>query len=352
MWLFDDLIKKPTPPTDSSAWQGGATGQTGTSGQGGYNPPQPDTPESEQWAKNQISLDPQPTYTSPDQTSGGVDPLMTSQGEKPIVIQKSSEESILTEKPITRPPETPLTPKPTENVADDASLLIVWNEGTTPVAPVMVVAAETPAAPVVVQNPVIAAESTTEKQSLRDLQLNRMIAGSETTSQISSQDDTILNNLFSSEPTPLVEATAVEPVQVETLTAEEIEKDADKVAESFENPLTFIEASIKRIDGMIAHIEETHTAKLDEAAAYKAEKERNAGLEADCYAAAEKMMKEHAHAEKMKKYFISQRDQADEQSSSIETTLTTLVVKKNVDEATEIDGKKHGKKQKEDAQIA
>jgi hypothetical protein len=67
-------------------------------------------------------------------------------------------------------------------------------------------------------------------------------------------------------------------VASEVMTAAEIEKDAQKIAEQFETPMSFIDASLKKVGGLIDHIDEVRTAKLEEAANYKAEKERNAGL--------------------------------------------------------------------------
>ena len=135
-------------------------------------------------------------------------------------------------------------------------------------------------------------------------------------------------------------------VASEVMTAAEIEKDAQKIAEQFETPMSFIDASLKKVGGLIDHIDEVRTAKLEEAANYKAEKERNAGLEEQCYIDAEKMMKEKAHAEKMKKYLLSQQDVANDtesEISSVETTLATLSVKKSVGDTTD---KKNAKKPK------
>ncbi len=116
----------------------------------------------------------------------------------------------------------------------------------------------------------------------------------------------------------------------------------------FENPLSFIEASIEKIDTMIEHIVMTHSIKLEEASGYKQEKEKFAELEAAAYRDAEKMMKEKAHAEKMKTYFINQQSHAeegDQTPESVETTLTSLSVKNSVNTTThDHEGKKTSKK--------
>lgn len=279
-----------------------------------------------------------------------------------IRIEKSEEQSIMTEKPVATRPDIPMTPVSSWVQADDGeSLLIVENESSPSVSTPEVSIQAQPVS-IQTQEDVQTAPSLVWvewTQSLREIQLARMSA-TEDVAPISSENENLLGNLFwwTEDQVTMavpVESQEISQIQVPELTAEEIEQDAEKVAERFDNPMTFIEASIKKIEWMIAHIEEAHSIKLEEALGFKTEKERNAALEEGCYMDAEKMMKERAHAEKMRKYFISQRDLAewDAQWSTVETTLTTLAVKKSVDDATENEVKKHSKKQaKEEVEIA
>lgn len=312
MWLFDDLIKKSTAQPTGTAQTGGGSGQ---------------------------------------------DPVATPVST-PIIIQKTSEESILTEAPVTTKVELPDTPTPITNTASDGeSLLIVDENATTqeasPIAtsdPLWVIESTTPeeAPPVVVNQaePVAPQENlinTTTKESLHDMQRKRV--KSDEALVISQEQEAMLGNLFSTTSTETAWSVLESNSPVSTLEDNpqmtpvlSPEASTTEGGEQFETPMTFIESSLKKIGGLIDHIDTVRGQKLDEAARYKAEKERNAGLEEQCYLDAEKMMREKAHAEKMRKYLLSQQDIALETVSdvaSVETTLTTLSVKKSVGDTTD-----------------
>ena len=164
--------------------------------------------------------------------------------------------------------------------------------------------------------------------------------------EITEEQSALLNNLLWSSVTPENwETSLIKETWV--IWANESKESPEETSQAFDNPREFIETSLEKINLMIDRIDQKHAIKLGEAEWYKAEKERNAGLEADCYAMAEKMMQERAHAEKMRKYFLSQKEQAinTSEDGSVETTLTSLSVKKTVNDATS--SKKTQKKEKE-----
>jgi hypothetical protein len=339
MWLFDDLIHKPAP-TQVWAWTGAPMQGWSGQQQGSGNPQDP----------LQVSSTPQTPVILSQET-----PMINAQPQQ-VIIQKSSEESILTEKPIVQNRELPNVPSAVINPAhdDDGSLLVVWDDDlivnespenevgnvfeTPSAAPMAYVPPPEPAYVPPANN--VIDPNTTSKQSLRDIQLNRMLS-SEGTPTISEQDESMLSNLFWG-PSEVAESTPITTPEVEETPVHE---------EIFENPVAFIEASIKDLDLMIEHIVETHTAKLEEAAGYKSEEEKFAGLKVWAYADGEKMMKEKAHAEKMRTYFLNQKDHALGVESgtpreSVETTLTSLSVKNSVDGATHHEWKKEASHKK------
>jgi hypothetical protein len=301
MWLFDDLMKKPTPvPTpapvisvaqDTSwAWQAGQTQWWG-------NPPQ----------------DPFQNNTTPQVP-------ITSSGE--VRIEKSAEEAIQTEKPIIQAIELPNTPQPISNTAaeDDGSILMPSDHSIESVETDSMVISDIPDADVVTEN--VWSDSL---QWLREMQLNRMKSPEEV-KWISEDQEFALNNLFGNSQEVTEETVNIADWLVETLPEEESTIDP---SEKYENPPSFIEASIEKIDVMIAQIEETHTAKVMEAAGYKWEKEKFAALESQAYKDAERMMKERDHGEKMKAYFLKEKDHADERFENSHSFIGSSIEKIN-----------------------
>jgi hypothetical protein len=69
------------------------------------------------------------------------------------------------------------------------------------------------------------------------------------------------------------------------------------------HPKDFLSDSLVKVEAMISSIEEAHGAKISEATGYKEQKEHFAELEEKAHAEAEKMLEEKAHAERMKAYF-------------------------------------------------
>ncbi len=122
--------------------------------------------------------------------------------------------------------------------------------------------------------------------------------------------------------------------------------------ETYEHPTEFIEASITRIDAMIARIDNIHNTKLEEALGYKAEKEKYTTLEEQAYADAEKYVTEKEHALTMRTYFVDQGKAAGSKTTeavaSVETTLTGLAVQNAVSETVKHEKKLKAKKEEKE----
>jgi hypothetical protein len=111
--------------------------------------------------------------------------------------------------------------------------------------------------------------------------------------------------------------------------------------ENFTDTISFIQDSLNKIELMLEAIHKRHASKIDEALGYKSEKERFADLEKQAYKDADSMNSEIDHTERMKSYFTKELKHATEkdnqtiQIESVETTLTTLAVKNTVEWVTE-----------------
>ena len=195
---------------------------------------------------------------------------------------------------------------------------------------------------------------------------------SETTNQelMQKEENIDLGNLFGNttpSPVDLVETTpnsqGDEIVSVSTLeerssVKEESSQESytlgnttknESSEETYTHPDEFIVASLEKIDGMIAHINTRHDAKLKEALEYKTEKEKFASEEENAYTEAEKMVLERNRAEEMRRYFQAEQDkkapilfvQEDKMdtpralSESVETALTGIAVQNAVSTTVE-----------------
>jgi hypothetical protein len=305
MWLFDDLLKKPTTAhqgdTSTASW----SSASGT--QGGGNPP--------------------------------VDPLAEA---TPIIkIEKSSEISMITESPA----ETASSaPPPAPVIATDDISSIIINREPSLVAPIII--GETPSviSQVEVSNTPIA---TTTPVIATEIDLGNLFGTSTPT------DATI-----SAEEVPAaLEVASVNPViEMITPVAEEVEVEVEEVEESplinfapvavtpeveaYERTSDFIAGSIAKIDTMITRIDTAHSVKLGEALGYKTEKEKYTTLEESTYADAQSLVEEKDQALTMRAYFVAQGSHGSvtpvvtkvEESNSVETTLTELAVQNAVTE--------------------
>ncbi len=380
MWLFDDLLKKPTTNTNPTS----GTGDDSSSGSTGGNPPVSDP---------LAAVTPAPIPT----------------------IQKSEEISIVTEAPAETAAAMP--PPVTVTAVEDSSSIII---GSTPApsatvataAPTIVTTPETSVFSNIEVTPTIIAtspthdihdigiisapvepvivsieEKSTESGSIMDLigwpgepAIVEAPSGEESiTDMIAEVSSTETPTVMMSEPiVPVVEAVEVEPIVdevapvtpelessvvpepeltpvVETIVDSSIigsiteSEPTVEAVETYEHPTEFIEASIARIDAMIARIDAIHNSKLEEALGYKAEKEKYTALEEQAYADAEKYVGEKDHALAMRTYFVDQGKAGGlttpEPIASVETTLTGLAVQNAVSETVKSEKKTKAKKE-------
>ena len=360
MWLFDDLLKKPTPPSVSDS-----SGATQSGSQGSGNPP--------------------------------IDPL--AEAIQPVIkIEKTNEVSIMTESAANTATSEPA---PVKAIAvDDVSSILINSE--SPAAPSIVISEEpsnvTPiittqnedlfggishvevneATPTITKTPEVTDlgnlfgwMSTEEIQAPVESVVTTEETLSDVPETITVSEAPIAEDVVIAEETPsekeveeAVQAEAEEEVEeVTTTLAEEPTEEASilgyssdsimdlweaaeapQIEESYEHPADFIQASIEKIDRMIEKIDMAHGTKLEEALGYKTEKEKYTTLEEQAYADAEKYVTEKEHALTMRTYFVDQGKMEEHgdlvvQSetpatpiASVETTLTGLAVQSAVTE--------------------
>lgn len=379
MWLFDDLLKKPTPPTPVSDGSSSAT--------------------AGQW--------------SGAQSGGGTpiaDPLATA--AQPIKIEKTEEVSIITESPVNT---AAAQPEPVHVVAvDDISSILVTHTATPATASEDIVSSTLTSGVQQVQDSTISPISNvqltddtnahvihnTSEVDLWNLFWDNNSSISEVTqsegilswtsfasleptevpeviqsidmSNSSPEDSTLL--WIMDEESIINDSHSVEEVAIyETPISQSVKDDLDSVSapildlpsssewdqsniESYEHPAEFIADSIARIDAMISRIDIAHGTKLEEALGYKSEKEKYTALEDQAYADAEKYVIEKEHALTMRTYFVEQweittnkQDTSNSSVSSIETTLTGLAVQNAVSETVKDERKTKAKKTENEA---
>ena len=315
MWLFDDLLKKPSDTAGST---------TPVSGTGGSNPGDTSGNPPVQAAQASLPSTPLITIEKTDERSISTDSFFSdmsttpSATPSPIVTEPTIQrESIVLEKPETSgilsiSEETP----PAGNMD-----ILIWLDNSTPNIPsasnlISIVSnqakAEAPitneVAPIIETTPTITPTSENFSSLFGE----------------SNSENEGINIISSITETPEVSIAH----DVSTISEKEI-----KITHTDD----FIRESIVKIDSMIAVMDDAHTKKLDEAQGYKTEKERYAELEARAYVEAEKTIEEKSQAKKMKTYLEKELKHIEWSSeeviwnSVIGTTLTTLAVRSSVD---------------------
>jgi hypothetical protein len=324
MWLFDDILKKPTPPAgQTGTWTDPLMG-SGTSGaQGGQA----------QW-------------------SGGTGPVIVKSESSTVFWPNSEADSIRSQNSL---PSTP-----TVHAEEDSSSVLMWaapvSSAIAPVAPpeapmIVTPTVEAPPAPSAVQSENIA---PTPQVSSTPIQ-SSPVAASPLPQTIPQEDalqipagpslfDHIMREDEVVAPTPLpVQETAptaptapVESVWVPakeniatqtTAPTPEISPSPVSpmpVASNYATPREFIEKSIENLDEMLETIDDRHSAKMTEAEWYRMEKMRFAELEKNAYAEAEIMDRERDHTVRMRSIFEKELD-TDEANRNKKTVAHTEV---------------------------
>lgn len=357
MWLFDDILKKPTSTQDGDPLSSG-----GTTGMGGG----------------------QSSWQSWGTT--GKDPESELEVPQIFKIEKTEGSSIFGNN--TPPPEVTVTSTPIQTVNGEDSLIILSNSGDLPPqSPVQMTSDVIP--PVtVIETPVIAVEASSNSlmDIIQDQTPETTTSTPEATVSITDttfidptpipstpSNDAIFGNFAdfmtppaelatsSGAPTvaqeetistsPLIEAAPIVEIPVENLTEsvnETITKTTVETSEnSFFHPIEFIQKSIAEIDTMIANIDQKHEKKIIEAEGYKAEKKKFTEHEKIAYAEAETMNEEKDHALHMKQLLLNElpeNKQKSEKNSHVETTLTGIAVVNTVEKT--IESPKHHTKAK------
>ena len=316
MWLFDDLLKKPSDTAGST---------TPVSGTGGSNPGDTSGNPPVQAAQASLPSTPLITIEKTDERSISTDSFFSDMSTAqlatpaPMVtkVQNIQTESIVLEKPETSgilsiSEETP----PAGNMD-----ILIWLDNSTPNIPnasnlISIVSNQTKAeapitnevAPIIETTPTITPTSENFSSLFGE----------------SNSENEGINIISSITETPEV---SIAP-DVSTISEKEI-----KITHTDD----FIRESIVKIDSMIAVMDDAHAKELDEAQGYKTEKERYAELEARAYVKAEKTIEEKSQAKKMKTYLEKELKHIEWSSeeviwnSVIGTTLTTLAVRSSVD---------------------
>lgn len=351
MWLFDDLLKKPTstPVTDSSAGTSGSN----PAGTGGGNPPI-------------------------------TDPLADA---VPVIkIQKSEEVAISTESVLDTASSEP--PPVSAVAVDDVSSILVSNISSSTetanvfIAPVEITLQEVPETTMIVESADLLSHPSDTHDSLLPSSIveQSVITPTEIPSSISDNTSS-LDNLFGSSD-PIAEDAPITSdnwiIASENQDIQISDSDQDKISELsfsgldvwnspapqsdiYEHPADFIQSSIAKIDKMVERIDIAHTVKLEEALGYKTEKEKYTALEEEAYADAEKYVREKEHALTMRSYFEEQwkidsvtqsateEPKASIPVASVETTLTGLAVQSAVTETVQLEKKSKTLKKEEES---
>lgn len=315
MWLFDDILKKPTPtgsqdPSNGSGWGSWATPtpvivKTESSTIFG--------PESESQAINELNKWPAEPLVHAEEDYSSV---LISQAKaistpiapvapapEPMTVTPAPEEA-LTQVPVAQETQTPVdpmvTPTPVEWTSNNT--LTMPTEPTPEQATV-----QAPTAPVAnVQIP--------PGPSLFD---HLMHSEEEAVAPVAQQT-----------PESIPVASVVEvPVATQASQPPAPSLATSPVNSSeYSTPRAFIEKSIENIGMMLENIDAHHTAKMTEAEGYRMEKMRFAELEKNAYAEAEIMDRERDHAERMRSIFERELE-ADEANRTRKTTSENTMEK-------------------------
>ena len=350
MWLFDDILKKPT-----STQEGDLFINWGTTGIG----------------------ETQSIPTIP--VASGRDPESELEVPQVFKIEKTEGSSIFGNN--TPPPEVVTTPTPIQTASGEDSLIIMSNNNTIQVQEPVQTITDTPSPVTVTENSLIETGTTSSPliDIIQDQTPEVAISVPEVTTPISNEsiidptptspnttNDAIFGNFADfmtppgelanpsvtqavtqeeaiSAPSLIETAPVVEmPIENQTETAiveEGIEEKSWATSEnSFFHPTEFIQKSISEIDTMIANIDQKHEKKIIEAEGYKAEKKRFTKLEEIAYTEAETMDEEKDHALHMKELLLNElpeNKKKTEKNSHVETTLTGMAVVNTVEQTME-----------------
>lgn len=281
MWLFDDILKKPTPaPVDTLAGT--------TSGQGSGQPPQDDssttTPMAEPstMPKFVIEKGTETTFFGQDTETKSIEDGNRAASE-PTVHAEEADSSLLV-----ATPESSDSLTASETTQDD---VVIIPETPTPQSEIL---------------------ATPESEEIIATETNDLFAHLGESSQISSENENI--EVPGTRESPLF------------LSEEKIVASAP----AFTNPQEFIEKSLESIDTMIAKIDEKHETKIGEAEGYGKEKDRYTLLEKTAYEEASTMDDEKAHAIHMREILEKEldtsgaKDQKETSEDLVWDTLSTL----------------------------
>lgn len=307
MWLFDDILKKPTPaPVDPLAgW---------TPGQWSGQPPQDDstTPVvATEWA-------PMPKF----------------------VIEKSAETTIFGQDIETKSVDdgNKAASEPTIHAEEAGSSLLISTE-----APVMT----SEESPSIMEVPLPASDMMLSDAALAPVAEATVEASVTETIETPTSSDLFAQLTDTTETVTTPEA--------ETVTESPLFGETPAVSTGFANPQEFIEKSLEGIGTMIANIDKKHDAKIVEAEGYGKEKDRYTLLEKTAYEEASSMDDEKAHAVHMREILENERHTDAQESpeeavtarESTEDTLS-LLAKENEQREPSLSKVKEATKKEED----
>jgi hypothetical protein len=344
MWLFDDLLKKPSNETSTSGM--GMWGQSSQSSGSTGNPPVQD-PLTQAGIKiektEETLLQTTPVFQNTTQAPATQETMPI---QSPVTILNPAEQNMRAEEDassilINATPATTVSPELYSPVPE--TIQTVKSEETEINPPLQGDMQMLSNSPILgnssqMESVIPTAPSTESIASQEDpMWLNSILWLWETTQEASTNIATEEGQQIQEEVTSPIAAI------IEDVYSEKVDQTEEKeiIENSFTDPTSFIQDSLTKIDLMLQAMHAKHDAKLNEASGYKSEKERFAELEAQAYRDAESMTAEMDHAERMKNYFTKELKHTSEKENtgnpveSVETTLTTLAVKNSVEWVTE-----------------
>lgn len=347
MWLFDDILKKPTPPTGQANPASDPLMGSGTSGaqagqaqwSGGTTPvivkSESSTvfwPNSEADSiRSQNALPSVPTVhaeedsssvlMSPNAASTPIAPVAPV--EEPMVVTPVAESAPapVAAAPVSvTPPATPPAPvqsAPTE-VAPLAQAPVEHDVLQIPTWPSLfdhIMREDEPVAPAAPAAPVATAQAL-PAQEIPAVPATEPVwlTSSNPTPQNVSTETAVPVTWTNAPPTELSPSSAM----------------TMPVASNYATPREFIEKSIDNLDVMLETIDDRHTAKMTEAEWYRMEKMRFAELEKNAYAEAEIMDRERDHTVRMKSIFEKELETDEANRNKKTVAHTELHAEKHV----------------------
>lgn len=328
MWLFDELLKKP-PQTGGDTGSAPTWGQPQGTGQSQGDdstaqsqPVQEPVFKIEKTEEQQISTEAKVLPSTPEapavvaeedasdilvswdsalpQDNQPIDSLQTAQSEDTLVEQNEAPETIPS---ADLAPSDILSEAPSEEShGTDEAAQDALNQD------ILALHAQEDSIQESSTDPVQATQTDPIQESPL---FNFGLPDTPTTEQSTEAEPTVEQTI--EEESTVEQATEAEPTVEPAIEEESMNFSPAEVVQANTNPgnlTAYIKNNIQQSDVLIAKLDTTHTAKLEEAAGYKSEKERFSQLEEDAYADAERMMVEKAHTERMKAYFVEQLDQA------------------------------------------